>query len=96
MDFIAQTRLIKRLDQLIVRCATGSPDELCVKLDISRRTLFRLISFLRDQGIPIDYSKTRKTYFYYNTGELIVLGWMPDLKIKVKTSKNGQVIKSSF
>jgi biotin operon repressor len=97
MDFVTQTKLIKRLDKLITRCASGSPDELCVKLGISRRTLFRLISFLRSEGIPIDYSKVRKTYFYYNTGELIVLGWMPEVNLKkVKTSKNGQAVHTDL
>ncbi|MDR1602827.1 MAG: hypothetical protein LBS42_10425, partial [Tannerella sp.] len=56
---------LDRLDALVRRQATGSPEQLSRRLDMSRSTLFEFIAFLRDEmGAPIRYSKSRNSYMY--------------------------------
>jgi hypothetical protein len=56
---------LDRLDALVRRQATGSPEQLSRRLDMSRSTLFEFIAFLRDEmGAPIRYSKSRNSYIY--------------------------------
>ena len=56
--------VIKRLDFLIERKATGAPDELANRLEVSRRTVFRLLDDLKDFGAPIEYNQCRRSYQY--------------------------------
>lgn len=55
---------LKRLDSFIRRKATGKPDELASRLEMSRSTLFRHIEDLRALGAKITYDKERETYRY--------------------------------
>ena len=59
---------LDRLDNLIRRAATGSPENLAERLEMSRSSLFELIAFLRvEMGAPIIYNKSRPSYMYsYN------------------------------
>jgi biotin operon repressor len=54
---------MERLQNLIKHECTGKPDELAKKLEISRRTLFKDLSTLRD-AIGITYDRYRGTYYY--------------------------------
>lgn len=57
------------IDALIRRKATGNPDDLAGHLNISRRTLFNTLNFMREHlEAPIVYSKCRRTYSYDNEG----------------------------
>ena len=66
MDLIEKIRQLERLDQLIRLKATGSPSELARRLRISPRHTFRLINELKVIGLPIDYNKKKRSYFYTN------------------------------
>ena len=55
---------LERINQLIRLKATGSPSELAEKLSICERQVYRIIDDLKDSGLPIQYSKKRKTYYY--------------------------------
>jgi hypothetical protein len=56
---------LDRMDRLIRRHATGSPQQLAKRLEMSRSNLFELIAFLRDRmGAPIVYSKSCDSYVY--------------------------------
>lgn len=56
---------LDRLDGLIRRHATGSPEKLAERLGMSRSSLFEFISFLRDEmQAPIRYSKSLNSYVY--------------------------------
>lgn len=59
---------IARLDNLIRHEATGSPDDLAERLDVSRSTLFEIIAFLKDEmKAPIRYDRNRPSYVYNYT-----------------------------
>ena len=56
---------IARLDYLIRHKATGNPDELAERLDMSRSTLFDLIAYLKEEmNAPIVYDRDRLSYTY--------------------------------
>jgi len=56
---------IDRLDNLIRRKATGCPDDLAKRLEISRSTLFEINSFLRrEMNAPIFYNSYNTSYEY--------------------------------
>ncbi|MDR2057971.1 MAG: hypothetical protein LBP83_06785 [Dysgonamonadaceae bacterium] len=56
---------LDRLDNLIRREATGTPDELAEKLRMSRSNLFEFISFLKyEMSAPIFYNKVKASYIY--------------------------------
>lgn len=59
-----QLRQLERLDQLIRLKATGCPERLATRLGISKRQLYRLIGELRNIGFPIEYCKSRQSYYY--------------------------------
>jgi len=61
----------KRIDQLIRLKATGTPDELAHRLDISASTLYKHINAMKDVfGAPIKYCRDRKSYVYEEDGKL--------------------------
>lgn len=51
-----------RLLRLIRLRCTGTPAELAVKLGISERSIKRMIGVLRDEGMEINYSPSRRSY----------------------------------
>jgi len=56
--------LIERADRLIRLKATGTAIEFALKLGISRKTLFRLLKYLREKGANIKYCRYRRSYYY--------------------------------
>ena len=64
LDFLK----VARLDSLIRRAATGTPDELAKLLGMSRSSLFEMISFLKEEmGAPIIFNRSRPSYEYSYT-----------------------------
>lgn len=55
---------LMRMHDLIKRKATGTPDELARKLELSRATTFRYKSKLAMAGAPIKYCRNRESYYY--------------------------------
>lgn len=51
-----------RILRLITRRSTGSPEELALMLDVSIRTVKRLIHELRKEGYFIRYSRMSRSY----------------------------------
>jgi len=88
-----QIERIERIHYLIKKKGTGTPEELCKKLGISRRQLFRVLDFLKnDIHAPIEYSKSRRTYFYFDSGNMSFMKWIPDKPIEnAKLTNNGRL-----
>ncbi len=59
---------VEMIDQLIQGRSTGTPSELAATIGISESMLYNYLQFMRQSGAPIEYSKTRKTYFYRQKG----------------------------
>lgn len=70
MLFEKYHQLLDRMDYHISNQCTGSPITFANKLNISLRSLHRILSWLRDLGISILYSRSRQTYYYETPGRL--------------------------
>lgn len=63
---------LERLDQLIRLKATGSPVELADYLNVTERTVYRMINKLKEIGCPIYYDKERNSYCYKCKGKIVI------------------------
>jgi hypothetical protein len=62
MTRINRENLKVRILRLASLKSTGSPADLAVRLDISERSVKRIVSEIRGQGKEIKYSSMRKSY----------------------------------
>ncbi len=62
MTYFEYTDKMETLKHLAERKQTGTPHQLAKKLDVSERTVLRMVQQLRDQGYPITYNRSRCTY----------------------------------
>jgi len=61
------------MDRLIRFRATGTPDELAVKMNVSRATLFRIIARYKEEfDAPVYFDKSINSYCYQYQGRLII------------------------
>lgn len=63
MDFLKYTEKLNSLQYFIESGSAVTVNALAVKLDVSGRTVMRMVENLRVQGINIKYCKRRKSYF---------------------------------
>ena len=59
---------IQVIDRLIQIKGTGTPRQLAGRLGISERTLYETLSMMKEKGAPIQYCKTRQSYYYEERG----------------------------
>lgn len=59
---------LQHIDRLIRLKGTGTPKQLAQKLHISESLLYEYLSFMKEQGAPIVYSKMRQSYYYERQG----------------------------
>jgi hypothetical protein len=71
--------IIGRIDFYISHHATGTPEEFCEKLHISRSAWFRIRDILIvNWHCPIFYSKCCRSYCYSEEGHLEVLRFVKE------------------
>ena len=64
-------RHLLRTDQLIRLKATGTPKDLASRLDVSERSVYNTIAYMKKYfNCPIAYSRARQTYYYTKKGEM--------------------------
>ena len=63
---------VKRINYLIHSKATGTPNELAKKLNISERWVYEYIDMLKHLGAPIIYCKTTRSYIYKDEGQFLI------------------------
>lgn len=64
MQLIETLRRVEYLNYLIKNRATGTPQYLASKLELSERQVYRLLDELREIGLPIKYSQIQESYYY--------------------------------
>jgi len=65
MAKLTQTiQLMERIDKLIKRQATGTPNELARRLQISKASLHRVLDIMKQFGAPIEYCLINQSYVY--------------------------------
>ncbi len=70
MNTIKTLERLQRIHSLIQKECTGSPYELAGKMNISERSIYNLIDYLRDFNACVGYDRARKTYYYKNNFSL--------------------------
>ncbi|TSJ43047.1 HTH domain-containing protein [Mucilaginibacter corticis] len=55
---------LDHLNSLIRKKATGTPEQLAKKLNVSERTTFEYLDILKSLGADIRYSRERQSYYY--------------------------------
>lgn len=63
---------LQQLHQRILEENTGTPKELASFMNISERSLYKLIDQLKDLNASICYNRVRNTYYYGDDFELRV------------------------
>ncbi|MFT5166409.1 MAG: hypothetical protein ACI8P3_001640 [Saprospiraceae bacterium] len=64
MTFIEQLQVIKRIDSLIRRKATGSPEELTKRMEMSKASLYHYLNEIKSIGGNPVYCRFNKSYSY--------------------------------
>jgi DeoR/GlpR family transcriptional regulator of sugar metabolism len=64
MTFMEQIEALERLHSLIRRKATGTPEELAERFNVSVGTIKNLLRILKDKELPISYCRNKQTYYY--------------------------------
>jgi DNA-binding IclR family transcriptional regulator len=62
MKFIEYAQKLETLKYLAEHKRSGTPDNLAKKLNISERTVHRMVQQLREQGYHIIFNRWRRTY----------------------------------
>ena len=58
-------RIIKKIHSKILTESTGNPKKLALKLNVSERTIYNYIHFMREElKAPIIYNRIKGTYQY--------------------------------
>ena len=70
MNMISQLERVQKINRMIKSARTGSPKEFAGELGISESHFYRYIDELQEMGVPIQYSRSRRTYYYENNTEL--------------------------
>ena len=69
---ISQLQRIQKINRMIKSARTGTPSEFAGELGISESHFYRYIDELQEMGVPIQYSRSRRTYYYENNAELLL------------------------
>lgn len=71
MNLTKHIEIVKRMDDLIRRKATGCPNCFSNKMGFSKATLHRYLVELKSFGAPIIYSRSLESYYYEEDFELV-------------------------
>ena len=72
MSFIEQLNLLTRMDQLIRRKGTGTPQAFAQRLGLSKASLYRHLDLLTKLDASVAYCRLRQTFYYETEGKLYV------------------------
>ncbi len=86
MSLLKYIEMLKRMDDLIRRKATGCADEFASKLGISKSQLYDELKEMKELGAPLEYCSNRKSYIY-NTESRFIVAFQKDLK-EIKGGQN--------
>lgn len=85
---------ISRMHRMLTRQATGTPSEFADFLGVSRTTLYEMIDELRSRGVPIQYSKSQRTFYYKEPYEISISCTLRPLRHSEEIIINGGIISN--
>jgi predicted DNA-binding transcriptional regulator YafY len=69
---------LSRLDHLIRIKGTGTPAQLAERLNLSERSIYDYINFMKGLGCPIKFDSHRESYFYEEEGYFVIAFFSKD------------------
>ena len=81
---------LTRIDYLIRIKGTGTPAQLAERLNVSERTIYDYISFMKSLGCPIKFDSYRESYFYEEEGSFIIAFHAKSRMITLGTDESNQ------
>jgi predicted DNA-binding transcriptional regulator YafY len=72
MSLLKYVERLKRMDDLIRRKATGTPDQFAEKLGISKSMLMINLNELKELGAPIKFNNIEQAYCYEKECSLLL------------------------
>lgn len=70
-------RKIIRIHKLLLAERTGKPNELANKLEVSERSIYNYISYMKAElNAPIEYDTLKKSYYYIEKCEFNLEGYI--------------------
>jgi hypothetical protein len=90
MELFKDIETVERLHLLIRNKATGSPEDLARRFNMSKRNIMRILEKMKSSGFPIAYDHFRQTYFYDGevTFDLKIIIVQGDEVIRIKGGEN--------
>lgn len=70
-DYIRYSEIMQEVCNKINTQTTGTPKELGKQLQVSERTVRRIIEQLIDRGLSIKYSRKKESYICENASEIM-------------------------
>ena len=62
MTFKEYQEKLNRIQELAKINATGSPKNLAKRINVSERTLYRLVQNIKEQGVPLEFCRKINNY----------------------------------
>ncbi len=84
MNKIKTLENLQKMHLLIDSECTGRPLNLARRMNLSERSIYNLLDLLKDFDAPIEYSRSRKTYYYTRPFSI-------DFKISLSVTSNNEV-----
>ncbi|MBK9686645.1 MAG: hypothetical protein IPO65_02380 [Saprospiraceae bacterium] len=81
MTFLEKLKTVERVDQFIRLKATGTPEELEIKLGVSRSTVYEIIECMKNMNAEIKYCKSTRS-FCYETDKIFAIGFVEKSRIR--------------
>lgn len=79
---------LSRIDHLIRIKGTGTPAQLADRLNVSERSIYDYISFMKDLGCPIKFDSYRESYYYEEEGGFLIAFYSKSKLVKMFTETN--------
>ena len=70
MSILKYIERLRYIDFLLRTKSTGDSNALARKLNLSRSATLEYLKEMKELGFPIKYDYERKTYYYYEEGEM--------------------------
>ncbi len=70
-------RKIIRIHKLLLAETAGAPKDLAKRLEVSERSIYNYISYMKTElNAPIEYDTLKKSYYYKNKCEFNLEGYI--------------------
>ncbi len=72
MKTLKQIQRLQKAHKLIKQENTGTPKEFSLKLNISEREIYNILSHLKEIEAPLNFNRKANTYYYTDDFDLLV------------------------